>query len=217
MKKHYSAIILTGALWGIAEATAGHLLHTFSLGIGWLIWFPMAYFFLHSIYHITQKPKCMLYAAVLAAGIKMINIFYTPRPDIVINPAVSIILEALAVFAVYSYLLREKSRLDLTGVHILVFGFAWRILYICYLLYLPRQWIEISCLSDMVSFAKFLFLENLLNSVLILSAGLLYKKSIALNYNPAGQVTLILNKHKALKPALSLAFLFISILVQIKL
>lgn len=144
MKENFCSVLIVGALWGIAEATLGHFLHVFSLGIGWLVWFPIAYYFLNLIYRITKRPECMLFTAFLSALIKMINIIGAQRLDIVINPAASIILEALAVYTVYKFLLKEKNEVRLNLTYILTFGFLWRMLYICYVLCLPQYWISIS-------------------------------------------------------------------------
>ena len=79
MKKNLSTVIFIGSIWGITEATLGHFLHTFALGIGWLLWFPIAIFFLNTMYQITKNPNHMLYAAFISALIKMIDIFYTNK------------------------------------------------------------------------------------------------------------------------------------------
>ncbi len=167
MKKYISSVVLIGSAWGIVEATVGHFLHVFTLGIGWLFWFPIAFFFLNSVYRITQKSSCMLYTAVIAAGIKMIDIFYTPRYDYVINPAVSIILEAVSVLAVYHYLETRKQPVRMNAFLVIVPCILWKVFYISYLFFLPESWIHISCLSGLIPFAKFFFLETVMNTLMI--------------------------------------------------
>ncbi|HBL37426.1 MAG TPA: hypothetical protein DDZ55_11530 [Firmicutes bacterium] len=55
MTKGWNHVLFWGALWGIIEATVGHLLHQAALPLGWLFWFPLAVGFMQMVYSQTQK------------------------------------------------------------------------------------------------------------------------------------------------------------------
>ena len=217
MRKCTSSVIIIGSAWGIVEATVGHFIHIFTLGIGWLLWFPIAFFFLNSVYRMTKKTSCMMYTAFLAAGIKMLDLFYTPRIDYVINPAVSIILEALAVFAVYQFLMKYNHQVKLGLYSILIACIGWKVLYICYLLFLHSGWIEISCLSGMIPFAKFFFQETAVNSLFILGAVLPLRRLGANHLHMLHKIETVFHNRTILAPLLSCIMLLLAIVVQIKL
>lgn len=214
MNKSFYLIIFSGALWGIVEATAGHFLHVLSIPAGYLIWFPIAFFFLNFVRHATDSPNCMLYAALIAAAIKLTDIFYTTRSDIVINPAISIVLEALAVYVVYRYIMKDKHVPELTDIA--ACGFTWRIFYLCYLLYVPEGWQGISALSGMVPFVKFFFMETVLNTILILIC-FSVKEKVCVLYYPLIKFQLFLKKHRIARPLLTFLFLALAVLIQFKL
>lgn len=217
MRKNISSVIFIGSAWGIVEATIGHFLHVFTLGIGWLLWFPIAFFFLNSAYRITKKTSCMIYTAVIAAGIKMIDIFYTPRVDYVINPSVSILLEALAVLAVYQYLINRSRSVNLNFVTVLSACFGWKVLYVCYLFFLPDNWINISCLSGIIPFAKFFFQETVMNTLLICFSILAVRRVSAIDIKISSRFDRLFNHRSVLIPLCSVLTLILAVLVQIKL
>lgn len=217
MRKCTSSVIIIGSAWGIVEATVGHFIHVFTLGIGWLLWFPIAFFFLNSVYRMTKKTSCMIYTAFLAAGIKMLDIFYTPRYDYVINPAVSILLEALTVFAVYQILIKRNQQVKLDIPSILIACIGWKVLYICYLLFLPDSWINISCLSGMIPFAKFFFQETVMNTLFISAIVVALQSLPKVRIDLFGKIGTIFSNRKILAPSLSCIMFLLAIFVQINL
>ncbi|NCB31633.1 MAG: hypothetical protein EOM66_09545, partial [Clostridia bacterium] len=92
-------ILLWGSLWGLEEATLGHVLHLFPFKIGWFFWFPLSYFFMRQVYHKTNRAGSVLYTALLAAAFKLIDLLLPARLDMILNPAAAILLEGCAVFA----------------------------------------------------------------------------------------------------------------------
>lgn len=216
MRKNISSVIFIGAAWGMVEATVGHVIHILSLGIGWMVWFPLAFFFLNSIYGLTKRTSCMLYSAIIAAGIKLIDLFYTPRLDYVINPAVSIILEALTVFAVYQYMLRKDENVKLNYIHVMVAAFGWKVLYISYLFFLPESWIEISSLRGMIPFAKFFFLESVLNTIMLSLCMVAYRKLISLRLKIFQPFQKLYN-NRIFLPVFSCLILILAVIIQINL
>jgi hypothetical protein len=101
VKKNISIIVFWGAVWGIAEATIGYLLHMVPVNIGWLFWFPMAVYFMRKAYLQSGELYSIIYVSAISAGIKLLNLLMPARIDMVINPAVSILLEGAVVYAGY--------------------------------------------------------------------------------------------------------------------
>lgn len=98
-------ILLMGALWGIAEATLGYVLHFLPHGMSGMFMFPIGMYFMVNAYRKSNKTGAVLWVAMIAASIKLIDLALPTRsPMSVINPATSILLEALVVFAfVHAY------------------------------------------------------------------------------------------------------------------
>lgn len=169
MKKNLCKIILLGAVWGMFEATVGYLLHLSGIKIGSMIWFPVAYFFAHKAYRYTGSFSAVMLTAVIASSLKLTNLFLPGRIDRVLNPAVSIVLEAFALVLVYNYVLKRQTE-NVTPLTIALTGFLWRGLYVCYLFAMPRAYFDISSLTATESFLEFLFVKNFIN-IAIISAG----------------------------------------------
>lgn len=165
--KKISTIIFFGAVWGIIEATLGHLLHQVSLNIGWMIWFPIAFYFMNTVYKQTGKPESIFYISIIAASIKLIDLFMPVRIDRVLNPAVSIVLEGLVVFAIIKVAQNKELITKYKYLYSLVTSFSWRILYIIYVLFLPAYFIKISPLGSMGALLRFFILESTANSIVV--------------------------------------------------
>lgn len=168
MKKEFSVIVFWGSLWGIFEATVGYLLHAINLSIGWLIWFPVAYFFMNRVYKQTGKVHTIFYTSVIAASIKLVDFLLPIRIDKVLNPFASILLEGLAVVLVYKLLeLRKGIILKHETIKVLTVSIAWRLLYLLYMLPLPDSFVKLSPFRGTQPLVKFLFLEGLLSGAVI--------------------------------------------------
>jgi len=89
-----------GGLWGITEATLGYLLHFLPCGFSGMFMFPIGFYFMFNAYKATGSQRTIIYTAFIAAAIKLTDLFVPLRtPMTAINPAISIILESLVVFA----------------------------------------------------------------------------------------------------------------------
>lgn len=167
MRKLHTAniILFWGALWGICEATIGYLLHLLPIKIGYMFYFPIALFFMERAYKSSQKLYSVLFTGCFAALIKLVNLFMEVRIDRVINPALSIILEALTVFTVYYIFNRLHSENKL--VKAVSVSFSWRVLYLVYLLFVPLWMYNISALSGRNLLIKFLLIESAVNALTI--------------------------------------------------
>ncbi len=106
--KNKSAILMIlfmGALWGVAEATLGYVLHLLPHGMSGMFMFPIGMYFMYNAYKKSNKTQAVLWVSMIAASIKLIDLALPTRsPMSVVNPAISILLEGLVVFAfVYAY------------------------------------------------------------------------------------------------------------------
>jgi hypothetical protein len=177
MKKEIGVIVFWGALWGLFEGTVGYILHMLPINLGWFVWFPAAYFFMVQVYKQTGKANSIFYTSIIAAAIKLVDFLLPVRVDMVLNPFASIILEGLVVFAVYRMLeQQEESMLRHEYVKVLVMSISWRVLYLLYLLPLPEFIVKISPLRGVEPFVKFLFMEGMVNSVIIYACIIITKR-----------------------------------------
>lgn len=99
-KKLFPQVLFYGGLWGLAEATLGYLLHFLPTGVAGMIMFPVAFYFMFNLYKSSGSQSAVLMAGCIAAGIKLTGLAIPLQsPMSVINPAVSILLESLVIFA----------------------------------------------------------------------------------------------------------------------
>ena len=174
-KNRYSiflTIMAWGTFWGIFEASIGYLLHMLPFNVGWLIWYPAACFFMTNVYRRTGRVSSVLYVGILCASIKMLNLLLPGRIDKVINPAISIIFQALAMFSVILILNKffENKRKNpiVSIVTVLGMNTCWRLLFILYLLFLVPNWIrDISVISSIKKFIPFSVSQNLATSLIL--------------------------------------------------
>ncbi len=163
-------IIVWASLWGAFEATAGYLLHLLPVSVGWLVWYPNACFFMYNAYRKTGNPASIAVVGVLSASIKMLNLLMPGRIDRVVNPAVSIVLEALTMSAAAVVLKRRvPSGTPLRqAIAALSMNTGWRVLYMLYLMFLVPDWMrQISVISSAEQLFPFLVTQNLATSAVL--------------------------------------------------
>ena len=165
-------IVFGGAIWGIFEATVGYLMHLVSFGYSWLIWYPVACFFMTNVYRKTGRISAVFFVGLLCAAIKMLNLILPGRIDKIINPAISIVFEALALATVVfaaDRLLGDKYKNPFTKALIaLSMNTGWRLFYSLYLLFLVPGWIrDVSVVSSAAKFIPFFITQNLITTALI--------------------------------------------------
>ena len=165
-------IIIWGTIWGIFEITIGYFLHSISFAYTWIIWYPFACFIMTNVYRKNRRVSSIFFVGILCSSIKMLNLLLPGRIDKVINPAVSILFEALVmglvIFAVnHVWGKRDKNPL-IKAMIALFMNTGWRILYALYLLFLVPDWIrDISVISSMEKFIPFFVTQNLITTALI--------------------------------------------------
>ncbi|WP_409229299.1 hypothetical protein [Gudongella sp. SC589] len=170
MKKKWLSIIFWGSIWGIAEATLGHVLHMVSMalpGLPGFVMFPVAFFFMRKVYLENRKPQAVFYAAAIAAGIKLVD-FLVPGsiPLRIVNPAISILMEGLAVAMVFAYVNSRDKKFGF--MESFFSGLLWRGMWVVYLVAislfnLPAELVT----SGPLIALRFLIMESLVNAALI--------------------------------------------------
>jgi len=170
--KKIGTIVFWGALWGLAEATIGYALHMLPVNIGWAVWFPLAFFFIRGVYRQTGSVPAILMAAIIAAGIKFVNILMPGSIDRVVNPAAGIVIESLCVGSLYLVMDRKPRRAYYEYAGVFAASILWRGCYALYVQLLPDWMVRISPVADLSAAARFLLVEGAANGIVI-SAGVL--------------------------------------------
>ncbi len=178
----FLAVMTWGALWGIFEITVGYLLHLFEIKISWLIWYPVACFFMANVYRQTRSRSSVLYIGIMCASIKLLNLLTPIRIDKVINPAISIVFEAVSMYVVMVALHRfwgeTQKKPTIKALAALTMNTGWRLLFMLYLLLLVPDWIrDVSVISSAEKFIPFFITQNLATSF-VLFVGYQYLPSV---------------------------------------
>jgi len=174
VKKYLLALLFWGGVWGICEATVGYALHFAAValpGLPGALMFPVGFFCMHQAQKATGRTAAAFHIAMIAAFIKLVD-FLMPGYDAIriVNPALSILLEGLAVTAVCALF---RARGSTPGfLQVLGAGILWRSLFAGYLYLisladLPAELVT----SGIPTLLRFVLLESLVNG-LIISAGL---------------------------------------------
>lgn len=100
----FTTALFWGAIWGLSEATLGHSLHLLRIpGLAGLVMFPAGIFFMLKAYQNTKSYCVIFSSAVIAAGIKLSNLWLPGTFAIdVLKPAMAIMAESLAVLVLLS-------------------------------------------------------------------------------------------------------------------
>ncbi|MCX6569029.1 MAG: hypothetical protein NT147_08285 [Candidatus Aminicenantes bacterium] len=96
-----AAALFYGSVWGLGEATLGHLLHLARVpGLPGLVMFPFAVLVMGRVLARSRSAAAVFMTGAVAAGFKFLDLLL-PGTDLlaIINPAQAILLEALAASA----------------------------------------------------------------------------------------------------------------------
>ena len=101
-----------GSLWGLCEATLGHLLHTLRLpALPGALMLPIGVYFMLRAFRASGRVSAIFLASLVAAGSKFWDFFLPMHtPAAVFNPALAIVSESLLVM-LFVVLYREAARL----------------------------------------------------------------------------------------------------------
>ncbi len=163
------SILFFGSIWGIAEATLGHLLHLLNISILWsgAIMFPIAAYILLKAYAVLRSKMSLFYIGIVAATIKAFDFLLPFRSAFkIINPMVSIVFESLLVVALVGMF--DKDDLKNKMLAMPLASVAWRG---AYLLYMGIQYLATGFVSDyLVSFEaaiSFTVLYGVLSGIIL--------------------------------------------------
>lgn len=166
--QYFVIVIYWGSLWGLAEATLGHILHIFGIpGLAGFFMFPLGLWAMTQAFTFSGRRSAILATAVIACCIKLTDfVLPIPIPMTVINPAVAILLESLVAVAFLpapAKSVEPPSLPRLAGM-----AFSWKVAYALALggfrLVFPlRSFFDLGW-ERMLSFFG---LESLVNAVLL--------------------------------------------------
>jgi hypothetical protein len=193
MKKQWISILYFGAIWGIAEATLGYVLHFVPVLISGSIMFPIAGFILYHAYQKLESRKALMMISVVTVVIKSVNLFM-PQPTIfkAINPMVAILLEAAFVVLIIPFL--DQKSLPKQYAAFPIASIGWRSVFIGFM---ALQFVVTGNLAPYIT-----TIAGITNFILIvgLVSGLI------------GSLFVFVNKHVSIKlPDISNSLVFTSI------
>ncbi len=170
MKRAITTILFWGACWGITESTLGYVLHLFSMaipGLPGMLMFPIAFIFMHRVYDQTQDLLSVIQIALVASSIKLTDLMFGGLPTIyVVNPALSLLIEGLAVAMILAYVTHKQTFIRFH--HCFFMGWIWRVVLLGYMLILSRFDLPAGLVTNGWTIAlRFLFLESIINAILM--------------------------------------------------
>lgn len=163
-------VLFWGALWGVAEATLGFVLHAAAAampGIQGFVMFPIAFCLMAGAVSTSARPGSAFAAACVAAAVKLTD-FLVPgaMPLRVLNPAAAILMEGLAVWGVMAWMKRRGTAPDIR--HALVASLLWRALFLGDQGVLAGLAIPAGLATNgLAASLRFLLLEGAVNALLI--------------------------------------------------
>jgi hypothetical protein len=109
--------VFWGSLWGLWEATAGHLVHLARVpGLPGLVMLPAALFFMSRAFIRSGRAETIFLTGCVAAALKLSDLLIPGLASrAALNPALAILAEALAVTGLYAFFkakspIRAESR-----------------------------------------------------------------------------------------------------------
>jgi hypothetical protein len=164
------AALFFGALWGIAEATLGYLLHLLPftvpiVSLSGAVMFPIGFFFMYSALRTSSEASSILLTAVVAAAVKAATLLVPGVTFLFVrNPMVAILLEG-SLCAAWAGLLPAGGRWLRVLPAAAGLSVSWRA---AFLLVSLLAGIRGGILAKGAgSILSFIFLESVINAVLI--------------------------------------------------
>ncbi|MBS3819039.1 hypothetical protein KGY73_05995 [bacterium] len=121
-----------GSLWGITEASLGHVFHMIRIpGLPGLLMFPAALFFMVKAYERWTGKITIFLTSLVAASFKFMDLMVPPHDFwAVLNPAMAILCESLAL-VLFLTIWKKQELWKLKSLWSLAVG--WKILYALFL------------------------------------------------------------------------------------
>lgn len=133
-------VILFGSLWGLLEATLGGWLHALNLPYKGAIMANLGFTIMAAAVAVYKRPTLPVGLGLVAASFKLLDVLIfslSPLARKVVNPAMAIILEAMAFQAAVSLMWRPYQRRELAragagmlGMYLAYIGIALGFFYI---------------------------------------------------------------------------------------
>jgi hypothetical protein len=167
LMKLAAQIIFYGAIWGLAEASLGYLLHFLPPLVAGVVMFPIAVYILMKAFRATGSRSVLVLVGMVAAGIKAVD-FLLPGMSVfkTINPMISIMFESLVVAVAVPMLSSKKQLAKITGS--LGVSVGWRMGYI---LYMVAQFLISGSMTKFISSPaltlEFVLLNGVLSAILV--------------------------------------------------
>lgn len=167
LKKMILTAVLYGSLWGLAEAVLGYVLHMLPYGISGLVMFPIGFMLMNNAYRQIQKTSIVFYVGIVAAAIKLVDLFLPFVPTLrILNPAVCILAEAAMVAVLFKLFASAKRTDNLIGA--VLASTAWRAFFVLFMVFLTLFSIPSGTLDGgWISIASFIVVEGLINAAII--------------------------------------------------
>lgn len=208
--QNLSTILFWGSLWGLTEASLGHMLHLLGIpGLAGFFMFPVGLYFMVRALKSTGKISAVPTAAVVAASLKLIDLFL-PGTHLfqAVNPALAILSESLAFLFVIKMIRHPSGLFRYQSILSAVFG--WRLIY---------SFFQISFLivfsgmtgifqSGTANILRFFILDSLVNFLIISGAQRVFRFRIPPRWK------LPSSPHPALSLALCLFAILATIVLQ---
>lgn len=167
LKKIISMSLLFGSLWGISEAVLGYVLHMLPFVLMGFIMFPIGFFFMQKSYKYTQKPCSAFYIGIVAAAIKLFDLFLPFLPTVkIVVPAASILMEALVVAIAFRLFAKEDGFFGFKGAF--SSSIIWRVLFVLNAVFLTNFGIPSHILKNgFLSISQYVLVEGTINALII--------------------------------------------------
>lgn len=186
MKKPLFEMVFWGSLWGIAEVTLGYVFHIYSIflpGLPGFLMFPIAFYFMRRAYTSSAMPEIIIGVAMVASTLKLLD-FLMPGNDPIriLNPALSILLEGVAVMMVIKVV--ETMKWPLGYLASFTMGVLWRAAFLGYMSIIALYDIPAGLVTSGLAVSlRFLILESIVNAC-IMSLMVRYDKARQSILNP---------------------------------
>lgn len=170
-------ILYWGSLWGITEATLGHVLHLLRVpGLAGFFMFPIGLFFMIRALKTSGKPASVPAVAAIAASLKLVDLVL-PGTHLfqAVNPALAILAESLAFLLIIQIIKNPDNLLLSRNLFSITFG--WRIIYGFFQISIASIFSETTGFLHLGNAAilRFLLFDSMVNFLLILGTKDLFK------------------------------------------
>jgi hypothetical protein len=136
-------ILVFGSIWGCLEATLGGFLNLIIFPNKGAIMCGIGMAIMGTALAVYRKPAILPGIGIVAASFKWLNawlLFVPPSSIQIINPAMSIVFEALAFSLVVVFLMKRMEKNAYVGVGVAVLaGFMSAIAYVYFAVYVTRS------------------------------------------------------------------------------